>query len=264
MQKKNKFILTFILFCSIAVSFAQETYLYNDDGTSRLHLFEVEQVAFLSSQQNYVTAVEADGKFSRYKYDENMHLLSKVVWKDNQNEPIISSVTDYFYVAGYETPSSSVQQTYYENGTLKTVVRTEYNSFFKPISEAFYSFPLQTQDKELGEEKFNFQDSSRLIEEIFYTYNTKNLLTEKKNISYTEGKISVSKTIYQTPGNERGGYEYYFEDVLQKKISYSEEGDYTETVYFSGGQSIVAVYIDDCLVEEIYYMNEKELRRTKY
>lgn len=264
MPKKRKCTLVCILFCIVAVTFAQETYLYNDDGTSRLHLFDVEQVAFLSSNQNYVTAVEADGKFSRYKYDANMNLLSKVVWKVNQGEPIISSVMDYFYSDDSGSPSSSVLQTYYENGTLKNVVKTEYNSSYKPVSESFYTFPLQTQDEKIYAKDFNFQDLGQLVEEIFYTYNAENLLTEKKNITHAEGKKSVSKTIYQTPGNERGGYEYYFDDELQKKLLYSGEQDYTETIYFSGGQSVVAVYVDGCLVEEIYYMNEKELRRKKY
>lgn len=254
---KLKTLAFVVLFFFIAVfAQGQESYFYNNDGSGRLHLFDAEQAAVLSSDGFSVTATEADGKFSRSIYDKNMHLVSKVVWKQaEQGNTTVSSITDYVYKDGFDFPVSSVVQTF-SGDSVKTVTNTTYNSSFMPLSEIIHKFQKE-EDSDTEKKIF--------VSETNYLYNNENLLTEKTVVLNNDGKTKTEKTVLQTPGNERSGFDFFVDDVLQKTVKYTNDNEYSETIFFPGGQSLIAYYKDGRLVEEVFCLDDKnQNRRNKY
>lgn len=228
---------------------AGDVYLLSDDGSTRLHAFEEEQAAVLSSLGGTITALAAENTFSRSSYDDDMRLVSKVTWKQDSgtNIPVVSKISSYTYNGSSGFPASSSEQ----DLLAKTVTTKDFTATGKIKGEKCYSI-----SDEAGEQ---------LLFHAVYSYDGESKLTEKVIRKYSDaGIVSTERTVLHVPGEERGGYDYYIDDSLVRTLSYSAESDYTDTLYFPGGQRIVAVYSDGRLAEEIFYAAGKEIRRNTY
>lgn len=244
-----KKIICICFFLGIAsCGVCQDSYLFSRDGTGRLHQFEQEQAAVLSKEGATTTAMSDGNTFSRSSYDDDMRLVSKVVWK--QNDEGIPFITETVYFS-YEGSSSFPYESSKYNLVEETLVRTDFTVSGKVKSERFYS---------IGSE-----DGQMLVSETFYSYDKDSMLTEKTTKTYDGSALrSTERIVLHVPGEERAGHEYYKDGVLQRSLEFTGENDYVETLYFPGGHSVRTVYLAGRLVEEVFSVDGKVLGRNEY
>lgn len=238
---------------------AQDVYFLDGEGLGRLHLFEGEQTAVLSSGNQSVMAVAADGAFSRIKYDGFMRIVSRVDWNTPKNDvPVVAMQTDYSYEGNSGTPSSSIMRDFVSG----TIVRSTYTADGNILSENRYVLP---PNEVISGKNHDLTKDDTLISETTYVYNSDSHIMEKCVTTHKVNEPPVrERTVYLVPGNERGGHELYVDGTLRRTVIYLDEDEYSDTVFFPGGQSVEAVYSGARLVEEVFYMDGKELRRSKY
>ena len=80
--------------------------LYDGKGLPRLHLYDGEETALLSSPSSKTMVMKSDGFFTRNLYDQEYRLKSRLTWQeegsstDSGNSPLSSKIVlqeDYFY-----------------------------------------------------------------------------------------------------------------------------------------------------------------------
>ena len=258
----------------------EEALFQDGKGSPRLHLYDGEQAAVLSSDSSRSIVTYADGIFTRTLYDAEYRLQSRIVWKEGGTEesadpPKLFSKEEYFY--------------YPDSGKKQRVLSTDFQGMSRIerlysedgllVKEAFYHQALETGDgggqsapegeaaaggERAGEDNF---PEVALAKSIEYIYNQDKKLTEKR-VSLFEADGSqkvggVQKTVYHTPGDVHGGYDYFEDNRLLLSRKYENESDYTETRYF-GNQKIEALYSGARLLAEVVYLDGKEVRRTTY
>lgn len=236
----------FFIFC-YSFLFASDKYLLTECGESRLHIFENEQVAVLSSEEDSILA-SSDGKyFSRSEYDKKHKLISKILWENKGEDSIIVSRLDYNYNENMSFPKDST----FINYKNMELVKTTFTQNGLTESEKIYIL--------LDKTDFNI---TQLKTEIHYEYNTDSLITQKTIHTYNNNlKTKTEKYVYQTPGKDYAGYDYYVNEKLQRSIVYSSENEYTDTSYFSNNQYVVASYSGGRLLKEEFFSNSKNIDR---
>lgn len=234
---------------SAALFGSDGSYFLSGDGTQRLHTFGVEQAAVLSAGNSSVTAVSDGETFSRSAYDDDMRLVSRVTWRRDGGTGfhVVSRTADYLYEGSSGFPSSSTERDFLAG----TVTRRDFSAAGKVSRERLYSVDGDSAETLLSDALCSYDGESRITERSVTTY-------------AADGSVLTERTVFRIPGNERGGYDYYKDGALSRSVEYSSESDYTETVYFSGGHSVAASYSGGRLVEEVFFLDGKELRRNSY
>lgn len=238
----NKLFLFFVLFFFLAsYTFSTDEYFFTESGESRLHIFQNEQIAILSSNQDSILA-SSDGKyFSRSQYDKLHRLISKIIWENKGENSVIVSRLENKYIDNMSFPSNSTLIDYKKNELIQTV----YSDNGLPKTEKNY---IITDIDDFSK--------NQLKSEIQYEYNKDSLITQKTiNSFFNNEKTKTEKFVYQTPGKEYAGYNYYVNGNLQRKIVYSSQNEYTDTSYFSSGQYVVAHYTGGRLIKEEFFSN---------
>ena len=96
-----------------------------------------------------------------------------------------------------------------------------------------------------------------------YFYNPERDLTETRITLHGQDEPFVQKTLYHSPGNIYGGYDYFENDELLVSRKYEDESVCTETRYFDN-MKIEARYNGARLLSEVVYLDGKEIRTTEY
>ena len=262
-----------------AVQGTVQELLYDGKGLPRLHLYDGEETALLSSPSSKTMVMKSDGFFTRNLYDQEYRLKSRLTWQeegsstDSGNSPLSSKIVlqeDYFY---------------YENSrNRQKVVLTDFTDTSR--TERFYSLEgLVTREEfygpdseKLSEQKSEIKDTSSqentsqntadlshlsLNQVVEYFYNPERDLTEKRITLHGKDEAFVQKTLYHNPGNIHGGYDYFENDTLLVSRKYEDESVCTETRYFDN-MKIEARYNGARLLSEVVYLDGKEIRRTAY
>lgn len=230
--------------------FSQDTYYFSEDGSSRLHTFEVEQVAVMSSSDSSVRALSSDDTFFRCVYDDDMRLLSKVTWKINKSDKTSSVVLEEEFF--YKDDSLSVSKSNakdLENNVLTKKFFTDSGLLSK---EEKYDLTQENKEIIFSKTIFTYNKDSELTEKEITTFDN---INEKINEKFTE------RFVLQNPGNERSGYDYYKNNVLLRSVKYTSENSYTQKIFFDTDKSVFSVYENGLLVDEVISINGKEFRR---
>lgn len=248
--------LAVCLFCIYVEMFAEEppAFLFDRDGTGRLFIYGDEQTAVTgSAARTFVSATET--RFTQSVYDEQFRLTEKNTWDvTSSSQPSLSVHREYQYFP--------------DTGVVKSTSEIDY-----PGSRLYRSHYTEDglvwreQVFSIDNERTNGGKSEQLLSQTDYVYNEDRLLVKKQEQSFPGDSAGSSRsftTVYLEPGNTRGSCEYYENDRLQLTRIYYADGNYTETVFFPDGSSIAAVYAGGVLVEEIFYMDNTEIRRVAH
>ena len=230
--------------------FSQDTYYFSEDGSSRLHTFEVEQVAVMSSSDSSVRVLSSDDTFFRCVYDDDMRLLSKVTWKINKSDKTSSVVLEEEFF--YKDDSLSVSKSNakdLENNVLTKKFFTDSGLLSK---EEKYDLTQENKEIIFSKTIFTYNKDSELTEKEITTFDN---INEKINEKFTE------RFVLQNPGNERSGYDYYKNNVLLRSVKYTSENSYTQKIFFDTDKSVFSVYENGLLVDQVISINGKEFRR---
>lgn len=249
---------------------AVQELLYDGKGLPRLHLYDGEETALLSAPSSKTMVMKSDGFFTRNLYDREYRLQSRLTWQeegtstDSDNSSLSSQIVlqeDYFY---------------YENSrNRQKVVLTDFTDTSR--TERFYSLEgLVTREEIYGldsENAMHPQDANEQETDDFsrltlkksteYFYNPERNLIETRITLHGQDEPFVQKTLYHSPGNIHGGYDYFENDELLVSRKYEDESVCTETRYFDN-MKIEARYNGARLLSEVVYLDGKEIRRTVY
>lgn len=255
--------------------------LYDGKGLPRLHHYDGEDTAFLSVASSRLVVTRGAGTFSRTLYDQEYRLQSRLTWQEAASEASAE---------GMESPARLTLQEdyfYYENSrSRQKVVLTDFSQSRR--TERFYSQDglltrevvyepdekkaseqrEKTGSKDLNLQVVNSQDAADLLhlsvnQVVEYFYNSAKDLIEKRITHYGREKTLVEKTLYHSPGNIHGGYDYFENEVLLVSRKYEDESVCTETRYFDT-MKIESKYNGARLLSEVVYLDSKEIRRTEY
>ena len=277
-------------------------------GKPRLHLYDEEETAILSTNSSQTLVTRADGSFTHILYDNEYRLQSRLVWQEGDTS--IGDEKSFF------TPSEITSQEdyfYHDNSrNRQKVVLTDFKDTTR--RESFYSLEgllvreelyrhvpdEDTEDKtkekkdaskeetkkasesenlvsgengEADEEDLSPKDvppnpwetfpSLTLVQVTEYQYNQDKSLTEKKITQHSGDGEFVQRTVYHSPGNLHGGFDYFENEQLLVSRKYEDESRYTETRYFDT-MRVEAMYSGSRLLAEVVYLDGKELRRTEF
>ena len=249
--------------------------LYDGKGLPRLHLYDGEETALLSAPSSKTLVMKSDGFFTRNLYDKEYRLQSRLTWQEKdaasgaENPPLSSHIVlqeDYFYYENSRnrqkvvltdfTDTSRTERFYSQEGL---VTREEIYGF--DSEKAMYPQDTNTQDANEQET----DDFSRLTlkKSTEYFYNPERNLIETRITLHGQDEPFVQKTLYHSPGNIHGGYDYFENDELLVSRKYENESVCTETRYFDN-MKIEAKYNGARLLSEVVYLDGKEIRRTVY
>ena len=268
--------------------------LYDGKGLPRLHLYDGEETALLSSPSSKTMVMKSDGFFTRNLYDQEYRLQSRLTWQeegsstDSGNSPLSSKIVlqeDYFYYENSRNRQKVVLTDFTDTSrterfySLEGLVTRE--EFYGPDSEnASSSQDVNLQDanpQDVNPLDANPQDANPDVNEqeasdfsrlalkkvTEYFYNPERNLTETRITLHGQDEAFVQKTLYHSPGNIHGGYDYFENDTLLVSRKYEDESVCTETRYFDN-MKIEARYNGARLLSEVVYLDGKEIRRTEY
>lgn len=253
--------------------------LYDGKGLPRLHLYDGEETALLSSPSSKTMVMKSDGFFTRNLYDQEYRLQSRLTWQeegsstDSGNSPLSSKIVlqeDYFYYENSRNRQKVVLTDFTDTSrterfySLEGLVTRE--EIYGPDSEnASSSQDLHPQDANPDVNEQEASDFSRLaLKKVTeYFYNPERDLTETRITLHGQDETFVQKTLYHSPGNIYGGYDYFENDELLVSRKYEDESVCTETRYFDN-MKIEARYNGARLLSEVVYLDGKEIRRTEY
>ncbi len=254
---------------------AVQELLYDGKGLPRLHLYDGEETALLSAPSSKTMVMKSDGFFTRNLYDHEYRLQSRLTWQeegtstDSDNSSLSSQIVlqeDYFYYENSRnrqkvvltdfTDTSRTERFYSQEGL---VTREEVYGF--DSEKAMHPQDVNPQDANEQET----DDFSRLTlkKSTEYFYNPERNLTETRVTLHGQDEPFVQKTLYHSPGNIHGGYDYFENDELLVSRKYENESVCTETRYFDN-MKIEARYNGARLLSEVVYLDGKEIRRTVY
>ena len=87
------------------------------------------------------------------------------------------------------------------------------------------------------------------------------MLEKELSVFDKDGNKTTERFVLQHPGNERSGYDYYKNDVLLRSVKYTSETNYSQKIFFDSENSVLSVYEDGMLVDEVFSVKGKEFRR---
>lgn len=258
--------------------------LYDGKGLPRLHLYDGEETALLSAPSSKTMVMKSDGFFTRNLYDHEYRLQSRLTWQeegtstDSDNSSLSSQIIlqeDYFYYENSRNRQKVVLTDFIDTSrterfySLEGLVTRE--EIYGPDSENASSSqdvnPLDAnpQDANPDVNEQEASDFSRLaLKKVTeYFYNPERDLTETRITLHGQDEPFVQKTLYHSPGNIYGGYDYFENDELLVSRKYEDESVCTETRYFDN-MKIEARYNGARLLSEVVYLDGKEIRRTEY
>lgn len=262
-------------------------------GKPRLHLYDGEETSILSTNTSQTLVTKADGSFTRILYDSEYRLQSRLVWQEGDTS--IGDEKSFF------SPSEITSQEdffYYDNSrSRQKVVLTDFKEAAR--KESFYSLegllvkeelyhyvPGEDTEKTSGSENLASGEDGAvdgeglspkdvplnpwetfppltLVQVTEYQYDQDKLLTEKKVTQHSGDERFIQKTVYHSPGNLHGGFDYFENEQLLISRKYEDESQYTETRYFDT-MRVEALYSGSRLLAEVVYLDGKELRRTEF
>jgi hypothetical protein len=195
---------------------AVQELLYDGKGLPRLHLYDGEETALLSAPSSKTMVMKSDGFFTRNLYDKEYRLQSRLTWQEKdaatgaKNPPLSSHIVlqeDYFYYENSRnrqkvvltdfTDTSRTERFYSQEGL---VTREEIYGF--DSEKAMYPQDVNEQETD---------DFSRLTlkKSTEYFYNLEKNLIETRITLHGQDEPFVQKTLYHSPGNIHGGYDYF-------------------------------------------------------
>lgn len=258
--------------------------LYDGKGLPRLHLYDGEETALLSAPSSKTMVMKSDGFFTRNLYDHEYRLQSRLTWQEKdadtgaENPPLSSQIVlqeDYFYYENSRNHQKVVLTDFTDTSrterfySLEGLVTRE--EIYGPDSENASSSQdanpqdANPQDANPDVNEQEASDFSRLaLKKVTeYFYNPERDLTETRITLHGQDEPFVQKTLYHSPGNIHGGYDYFENDELLVSRKYEDESVCTETRYFDN-MKIEARYNGARLLSEVVYLDGKEIRRTEY
>ena len=259
---------------------AVQELLYDGKGLPRLHLYDGEETALLSAPSSKTMVMKSDGFFTRNLYDKEYRLQSRLTWQEKdaasgaENPPLSSHIVlqeDYFYYENSRnrqkvvltdfTDTSRTERFYSQEGL---VTREEVYGF--DSEKAMHPQNVNTQDtntQDANEQETDDFSRLTLKKSTEYFYNPERNLIETRITLHGQDEPFVQKTLYHSPGNIHGGYDYFENDELLVSRKYENESVCTETRYFDN-MKIEAKYNGARLLSEVVYLDGKEIRRTVY
>ncbi len=253
--------------------------LYDGKGLPRLHLYDGEETALLSAPSSKTMVMKSDGFFTRNLYDHEYRLQSRLTWQeegtstDSDNSSLSSQIVlqeDYFYYENSRNRQKVVLTDFTDTSrterfySLEGLVTRE-EIYGLDSENASSSQDVNPQDANPDANEQEASDFSRLaLKKVTeYFYNPERDLTETRITLHGQDETFVQKTLYHSPGNIYGGYDYFENDELLVSRKYEDESVCTETRYFDN-MKIEARYNGARLLSEVVYLDGKEIRRTEY
>ena len=252
--------------------------LYDGQGLPRLHLYDGEETSLLSLGSSRTVVAKADGAFVRNLYDGDYRLQSRLTWSEGAAAdglrqdlaPAELRLQEEFFYYG-------------DSRARQRVVLTDFQGMSR--RESFYSMEgLLTREEVYrprpagGPEREQLSGEGpssgslpngrglpdlALAQRTEYEYDQEGALVEKRAFHHGEHEGLVQRTLYHTPGNVLGGYDYFENGSLLVSRKYEDESVYTETRHF-GNMRVEARYDGARLVSEVVYLDGRELRRAEY
>lgn len=254
----------------------QELHL-DSAGMPRLHRYDGEEVALLSSRSSRSLATMADSQFSRSLYDEDYRLQSRLTWVQGEPEdgeelalPRPSVQEDYYYHDGGGMRERVVLTDFLAGSRLES----HYSVQGLLVREERYILAQEAEGADSESPADPWQDFPELAlaSVTEYRYDQDGLLAEKVVTLHHGGDDDprqpgaqplVQRTLFQTPGDIHGGYELYEDGQLLVSRRYDGGGRCKEIRHIDG-MRIEATYDGARLVSEAIYLDGRELRRTEY
>lgn len=254
--------------------------LYDGKELPRLHLYDGEETALLSAPSSKTMVMKSDGFFTRNLYDHEYRLQSRLTWQeegtstDSDNSSLSSQIVlqeDYFYYENSRNRQKVVLTDFTDTSrterfySLEGLVTRE--EIYGPDSENASSSqdvnPQEANPQDVNEQEVSDFSRLALKKVTEYFYNPERDLTETRITLHGQDETFVQKTLYHSPGNIHGGYDYFENDELLVSRKYEDESVCTETRYFDN-MKIEARYNGARLLSEVVYLDGKEIRRTEY
>ncbi len=216
----------------------------------RLQYFGDELLALNTGTKGLRNIVKInDEKMIMKKYDEKMRLYEEIIWKseDPEKSPdMLYKKTEYQYNGDLFTPKIITENYIVDNQ--KTV--SVYNDLGKILTRT---------DFDLSEEKDKVTETQMC--RMIWKYDEENRLKEERTIK--EKFVAYTRYLYHDGISKPDEY-YYENSMLMKQKKYETEDTYVLTVYFDEETSVYSRFENDTKINEIYYINGKEVRRREF
>ncbi len=240
------------------------------DSQKRLRLFEFDDEIFCPQEVftlgPSIVKVNKDS-FSVSLYDELYRLKEKVLWKNASTSAaaVMLNRKTFAYSKQVEkenkiSPISMVEEDFKNKETIKVL----YDEKGNPFSFSYYKNEGEEGEKNILFKKRNcrYNEEKKLLEEeeIVYFKVSDPLRRGKKK----DAQASRKNVFSYTEKSSFPDYDFYEDGKLRMKVSYSDEEDYTEEVFFEEGISVKSFFENGIKVEEIIYKDNNEENRRVF
>ena len=231
----------------------EAAYYLKDDGSLKFMKVGEELFSVTNAPDNKTSKVSVNSSvIMRSKLDEMNREVEREVFRNNgtYKNPGRLSVTKYYYRGDSEIPF----QTNETNFASRTLKKLFYNTKALVVESRVY----------------NIDDNSN-ISDTFFSYNNNSLMTQKRELLYyissTDERRDApleKKTIYNYTQFDSPDIDYYEDGVLKRKVVFSSEDSYTESLYFDNGMTVKTLYANGRRKEENILRGEESISRRVF